>query len=113
MFSSNELKGAGGRGGNRHPLSVMGFILGHLGSVAEDYIASMHRAYKMKLVELARERGRKTPYHKPSYHSFEVKVLQLAREGKLEFSDREEDSDDARVQRFDRKPVRRFYRLVK
>jgi len=111
MVSSNELKGAGGRGGNRHPLSVMTFILEHLAISGEDYIANMHRAYKFQLDTLAAERNRREPYHKPSYHSFEVKVLQLVREGKLEFADREENSDSARVQRFERKPVRRFYRL--
>jgi len=109
----NELKVPGGRGGNRHPISVTGFILEHLGRVGDDYVASMHRAYKMELDRLTRERRRSTPYHKPGYLSFNLKVHQLVREGKVEFSDREEDSDSVRVQRLDRKPVRRFYRLVK
>ena len=110
---ANEKPVARGRGGNRHPLSVMTFILEHLVISGEDYIANMHRAYKLQLDTLAAERNRQNPYHQPRYHSFEVKVLQLVREGKLEFADREQVSDDARVQRLDRKPVRRFYRLVK
>jgi hypothetical protein len=101
------------RGGNKHPLSVMAFIISHLGRVGEDYPANMHRAYKAALDEVAREQGRSSPYHKPSYHSFEVKVLQLVREGKVEFSDRTQDSDTARVERLEIKPVRRFYRLKK
>jgi hypothetical protein len=110
---ANELKGRPGRGGNRHPLSVMDFIIEHLTISGEDYIANMHRAYKFRLDTLAAERLRRKPYHKPSYHSFEVKVLQLAREGKVEFSDRTQNSDNARVERLERKPVRRFYRLKK
>jgi len=110
---ANEQNVPGGRGGNRHPLSVMKFILEHLAISGEDYIANMRRAYKFQLDTLAAERNRRKPYHHPTYHSFEKKVLQLVRDGKVEFSDREENSDDARVQRLDRKPVRRFYRLVK
>jgi len=110
---ASELKAPGGRGGNRHPVSVIGFILEHLGLVGEDYIASMHRAYKMKLTRLAAERDRRSPYHRASYPSFEKKVLQLANEGKVKFTEREEDSDNARVKHLARKPVRRFYRLVK
>jgi len=109
----NERKVSKPRGGNKHPLSVTGFILEHLGLVGEDYIASMHRAYKMKLTRLGEERGRRKPYHRASYPSFEKKVLQLANEGKVEFTEREEDSDNARVKHLARKPVRRFYRLVK
>lgn len=113
MSATNELKAAGGRGGDRHPLSVTGFILDYLGRVGESYIASMHRAYKEELDRLAGERGRSKPYHKPTYHSFGIKVHQLVKEGKVEFAEREETSDDERVQRLERKPVRRFYRLVK
>jgi len=111
MTIANEKPAARGRGGNRHPLSVMDFILSHLALVGENYIAAMHRAYKAKLDELARERGRSSPYHHSSYHSFEVKVLQLVREGKIEFTEKEAVSDDARVHHLKWKPVRRFYRL--
>lgn len=110
---ANEKPVAGGRGGNRHPLSVMTFILEHLAISGEDYIANMHRAYKSRLDALAAERNRRQPYHHPSYPSFAVKVWQLAQEGKLEFADREQNSDDARVQHLESKPVRRFFRLVK
>lgn len=100
-----------GRGGNRHPLSVRSFILDHLASNGEDYIASMHRAYKAELDRIARENGRRYRYHKPRYHSFEMQVQLLAREGRIEFSGREEESDYPQFEGWPIKPIRRFYRL--
>lgn len=99
------------RGGNRHPLSVRVFILDHVAAVGEDYIANMHRAYKAELDRVAREKGRRQRYHKPRYHSFEVAVLNLAREGLIEFSGREEESDSPKFAGQQSKPLRRFYRL--
>jgi len=107
----DELKVSPGRGGNRHPLSVTGFIIAHLTITGEDYIASMHRAYKAALDQLAAENGRRYRYHKPRYHSFEMKVQLLTREGRIEFSGREEKSDSPQFQGWEFKPVRRFYRL--
>ncbi len=43
---TTELKIVGQRGGNRHPVAVQSFILDYLSIVGEDYIASIHRAYK-------------------------------------------------------------------
>ena len=100
------------RGGNRHPLSVRGFILGYLHTVGEDYISSMHRAYKAELDRIAREKGRRGAYHKPRYHSFEVAVQVLAREGLIEFSGREEESDSPQFEGWEPRPMRRFYRLT-
>jgi len=107
----DELKVTPGRGGNRHPLSVRTFILDHLAAVEEDYIANMHRAYKVGLDRVAIEKGRRYRYHKPRYHSFEMKVQLLTREGRIEFSGREEESDSPQFQGWEFKPVRRFYRL--
>lgn len=109
----NEKNGPRGRGGDRHPVPVLAFILAHLATAGEDYIANMHRAYKAELDNVARAKGRAAPYRHPLYHSFEVKVLQLVHEGKIEFTDREEHSDSARVKHLEGKPVRRFYRLAK
>jgi len=106
----DELKVTPGRGGNRHPLSVRAFILDYL-AVDEDYIANMHRAYKVELARLAEENGRHRPYHKPRYHSFEMAVWVLAKEGLIEFSGREEESDSPQFQGWGIKPLRRFYRL--
>jgi len=106
-----ELKITRQRGGNHHPLSVRGFILNHLANVGEDYISSMHRAYKQELNRLARQNGRRRAYHKPRYHSFEVAVQILARDGLIEFSGREEESDSPQFQGWEIKPMRRFYRL--
>ncbi|MBA7706007.1 hypothetical protein ES703_114851 [subsurface metagenome] len=100
-----------GRGGNRHPLSVRAFILDHLAATGEDYIASMHRAYKAELDRIARENGRRYRYHKPRYHSFEMQIQLLAREGRIEFSGREEESDLPQFEGWPIKPIRRFYRL--
>lgn len=106
-----ELKITPGRGGNRHPLSSRSFILDHLAATGEDYIAAMHRAYKEELDRLARENGRRYRYHKPRYHSFEMVVQILAREGRIEFSGREEESDAPQFQGWENKPVRRYYKL--
>jgi len=107
----SEMKITPGRGGNRHPLSVRAFILNHLAAIGEDYSANMHRAYKADLDRVARENGRRCRYHKPRYHSFEMKVQLLTREGLIEFSGREEKSDYPQFQGWEFKPVRRFYKL--
>ena len=107
----DKLKITRQRGGNRHPLSVRGFILDHLAAVGEDYISSMHRAYKAELDRIAQEKGRRYRYHKPRYHSFEMAVQMLAREDLIEFSGREEESDAPQFQGWENKPVRRYYRL--
>lgn len=106
-----ELKVTPRRGGNHHPLSVRTFILGHLAANVEDYIANMHRAYKAELDHIARENGRRRAYHKPRYHSFERKVQLLIREGLIEFSGREEESDAPQFEGWLQKPIRRFYKL--
>ena len=107
----DELKATRQRGGNRHPVSVRGFILDHLAATGEDYIANMHRAYKAELDRIARENGRRRAYHKPRYHSFEVVIQILAREGQIEFSGREEESDSPQFEGWENKPLRRYYRL--
>jgi len=107
----SELKITPVRGGNHHPLSVRTFILDHLAANEEDYIANMHRAYKRALDRIAKENGRRYRYHKPRYHSFEMKVQLLTREGLIEFSGREEESDAPQFEGWLQKPVRRFYRL--
>lgn len=116
----SELKITPGRGGNHHPLSVRTFILDHLAFVGEDYIAQMHRAYKAELNRLAEnnnsrvsgKRGTKVKYyHKPRYHSFEMSVQMLRREGLVEVSGREEESDAKQFKDSEFKPVRRYYRL--
>ena len=108
---TDEVKITRQRGGNHHPLSVRLFILEHLESVGEDYIASMHRAFKDALDRVALEKGRRRRYHKPRYHSFEVKVNMLAREGLVEFTGREEESDLPQFNNWPVKPLRRYYRL--
>jgi hypothetical protein len=108
-----ELKITRQRGGNRHPLSVTDFIQSHLSMVGEDYISSMHRAYKLALDTLAKDNGRKRRYHRPTYHSFEMQVQKLTRAGAIEFSGREEESDSPQFINWDDKPVRRYYRLAR
>ena len=114
-----ELKITRQRGGNRHPLSVTAFILEHLAAVGEDYGANIHRAYKRRLKELAESnrvvKGKRSLrvkyYHKPSFPSFNKKMNLLAREGVIEFSGREEESDNPMFDNMGWKPVRRYYRL--
>jgi len=109
---TSELKVTQTVGGNRHPMSVSGFIIAHLTMVGEDYISSMHRAYKRALDQLAVENDRKYAYHKPVYHSFEMQVQKLRREGTVEFSGREEVSDSPQFAGWDSPPTRHYYRLV-
>jgi len=108
---TEEVKVTRQRGGNHHPLSVRDFILEHLGNIEEDYIASMHRAFKDALDRVALEKGRRRRYHKPRYHSFEVKVNMLARESLVEFTGHEEESDFPQFDNWPVKPMRRYYRL--
>ncbi len=107
----DELKVTRQRGGNHHPLSVRGFILDHLAANGENYISAMHRAYKAELDRIAQEKSRRYRYHKPRYHSFEMAVQMLTREGLIEFSGREEESTAPQFQGWENKPVRRYYRL--
>lgn len=110
-----------GRGGNRKPISSREFILEHLAATGEDYVANMHRAYRQALIDLALTTGKTrlnkagkpvgTPYHRTSYHSFNVIVLNLRREGLIEASGREEESDNSRFADRDDKPERHYYRL--
>jgi hypothetical protein len=115
----SELRITPGRGGNRHPLSVRTFILDHLAAVREDYGANIHRAYKRELNRLAEnnrivsgKRGIKVKYyHKPSYDSFNKKMNLFAREGLIEFTGREEESDHPMFDNMEWRPIRRYYRL--
>ena len=109
---AKEFKVSRQRGGNHHPISVGTFILDHLAANGEDYIANMHRAYKMELDRLSQQNGRIKAYHKPRYHSFEMAVQNLAREGLVMFSGKEEESDSPQFASWDIKPMRRFYRVV-
>jgi len=104
------------RGGNRHPLSVRAFILDHLANTGEDYGANIHRAYNRALDSLATElRGNKRKgqkhYHKPRFSSFNKYMNLLAREGLIEFTGREEESDNVMFSDKEWKPVRRYYRV--
>ena len=104
-----------GRGGNRHPIAVKQFIVDRLARVGEDYISGMHQAYKDALDQLAWERRfvRVYKYHHPVYFSFSKKVWELITEGSVEFSGREEASDDRRFVGWKYKPIRKYVRLVK
>lgn len=113
MVQEAEIRVTRVRGGNRHPMSSLDFIITWLSIVGEDYIASMHRAYKRALDQLAIERRRRYAYHKPVYHSFEMQVQRLARDGVIEFSGREEPSDEPRFENWDNPPMRRYYRLAR
>jgi len=104
-------KVTGQRGGNRHPLSSRGFILDHLAAVGEDYTGSMHRKYKAELDRVARNNGRRRPYNKPRYHSFQVIVHTLVRDGLVVFSGREEEADSPQFVGWQPKPLRRYFRL--
>ena len=102
-----------GRGGNRHPIAVKQFILDQLARVGEDYTSSLHRAYKDALDQLARDRRREYYYHHTTFSSFRQKVKDLMAEGMIEFSGREEPSDDLRFAGRENKPLRKYLRLVK
>ncbi len=100
-----------GRGGNFHPLDPRAWVMDHLREVGEDYIASMHRAYKEALDRLAVANGRRFAYHKPRYKSFHYVVQQLHREGMIEFT-REEEADSPQFVDWPEKPLRRYYQLI-
>lgn len=102
-----------GKGGNRHPIAVKQFILNRLAQVGEDYISGLHQAYKDALDQLARDRRREFYYHHPTYFSFSKKVWELIQEGLIEFSGREEPSNDPRFDGWENRPVRKYVRLVR
>ena len=100
------------RGGFRHPISTSQFILDYLRTHTEAYIAEMHRALKDELEQLAQDRGRREKYHYPRYHSFEMQVQKLSREGLIAFSGVTEESDAPQFEQWEKKPERRYYRLA-
>lgn len=111
------------KGGFRKPIKTTEFILVYLRNNGEAYIAEMHRAYKLELLKVAEQNPRRCrvtkygeikvrPYHAPRYHSFEMEVQLLTRQGLIEFCGREEESDSPQFQGWDAKPLRRFYHLV-
>ena len=106
-----ELKTTRQRGGNRHPLSSTQFIIEFLTQNGEAYGAQIHRAYKAELDRIARENGRRYRYHRPSFSSFNKIMNLLTREGLIEFTGREEESDYPMFDNREWKPMRRFYRL--
>lgn len=108
-----NLKVRGHRGGNNHPIATKQFILDHLARVGEDYIAGIHQAFKEALRQLARERMRKYHYFRATYATFNKRVWELMKEGRVEFSGREEPSDDPRFKNWDEPPMRRYVRLVR
>ena len=110
---TSDLRITRGRGGNRHPIAVKQFILDRLARVGEDYISGLHQAYKDALDQLARDRRRVYYYRHPVYSSFSKKVWELITADKVEFSGREEASDDRRFVGWKYKPVRKFVRLVR
>ena len=110
---ANNLPITRGRGGNRHPIAVKEFILNRLAQVGEDYISGLHQAYKDALDQLARDRRREYYYHHPVYFSFSKKVWELITEGLIEFSGREEPSDDLRFVGWENRPIRKYVRLVR
>ena len=99
------------RGGNHHPLATTQFIIDYLSMNGEAYGAQIHRAYKEELKRLATEKGRRYRYHRASYSSFNKKMNLLAREGVIEFSGKEEESDNPMFDNMGWRPVRRYYRL--
>lgn len=102
-----------GRGGNHHPLAVNDFILQRLAQVGEDYISGLHQAYKEALDQLARDRKREYYYHHATYGSFSQNMWRLIQSGQIEFSGRTEESDNPNFATWKKKPLRRYYRLVK
>ena len=107
----SELKITKQRGGNHHPLSSRQFIIDYLLKNGEAYGAQIHRAYKAELDRLAIERTRRYRYHRASYSSFNKKMNLLTREGVIEFTGREEESDNPMFDNMGWRPVRRYYRL--
>jgi len=98
---------------SRRPIAVKQWILDRLAQVGEDYISGMHQAYKHALDELARQRQREYYYKHPTYSSFSKKVWEVIKEGRIEFSGREEPSDHPHYVGWESKPLRRYYRLVR
>ncbi|MBA7710639.1 hypothetical protein ES703_119584 [subsurface metagenome] len=107
----DELKITRQRGGNHHPLSSRQFIIDYLSNISEDYGAQIHRAYKAELDRIAKENDRRYRYHRASYSSFNKVMNTLARESVIEFTGREEESDNPMFDNVEWKPVRRYYRL--
>lgn len=111
MVNNMRLKGR--RGGNNHPLATKQFILDRLAQVGEDYISGLHQAYKAELDRIAREKRREFYYHHCTYPNFNKRVWEMIKDGLIEFSGREEPSDDPKFSGWETPPVRKYLRLVR
>lgn len=102
-----------GPGGNRHPIATKQFILGRLAMVGEDYMSGLHQAFKAELDRLSIERRRKYLYHHPVYASFCNRIRELIKEGRIEFSGREEPSDNPKFKDWANPPIRKYLHLAR
>ncbi len=107
-----------GRGGNRHPIAVKQFILDHLAKVGEDCTSGMHQAYNNALDQLAiarlQEGGkRKVFYEHPVYASFRRQMGAMIHDEMIEFSGREEPTDQPNFADPGKQTMRKYYRLTR
>jgi hypothetical protein len=111
MFSRKPV--VEGRGGNHHPLPVTTFIAEYLRSHREASITEMHRAYKVRMEELAKAAGRKTPYRLATWKSFSDKVWLLSSQGTIEVSETVEESPEPQFSTRSDIPTRKLFRIAR
>ncbi len=102
-----------GRGGNHHPLRVVDFIVEYLVTHPNTSITEMHRAYLVRMKELAKEARRKTPYQAATWKSFSDKVWLLSSQGRIEISDSVEESPEPQFSGRNEIPTRKLFRLAR
>jgi hypothetical protein len=110
--TTERLKITRQRGGDHHPLPTKAFIIQYLYINGEGTVSDVHIAYKNELKALALKKGNRRPYHWARYASFKRKMLGLVSEGIIEYTGRDEESQEARFEYWPEKPKMRVYRLT-
>jgi hypothetical protein len=94
-------------------MRVVDFIQEYLALHPDSSITEMHRAYLVRMSELAEKAGRKTPYQAATWKSFSDKVWLLSSQGIIGHGGNVEESPEPQFAVRDDVPTRKLFRLVR
>ena len=101
------------RGGFRKPVSLEEFVVEHLREVGENHPSAIHQAYKEKLKAVGLPAHRHgLPYKACTYYSLTRQLQGMVLKGIIIQSERIEVSDSLHTQHWEKRPKRKYYRLI-
>lgn len=111
-MTTERLKITRQRGGDHHPIPTKAFIIQYIYINGEATISEVHRAYKDRLREIETVNRPRYPYRRAAYSSFKRQFLSLVGKGLVEYTGRDEESQEARFEYWPEKLKMRVYRLT-